>query len=85
VLRRNHQTKHKHFDKHQSRLKKPLPSKQQAGIPVNRLNDATQACFAALELNGYISKVQVIGKDMTLTNTLATPDHTPNYHSLNVS
>ncbi|KAH7235223.1 S-adenosyl-L-methionine-dependent methyltransferase [Fusarium solani] len=62
-----------------------LPSKQEVNDLVNGLAQAAQAYSDAPDLNGYMSRVHVLGKARALTNTLITPDQKPNYHGLNIA
>lgn len=62
-----------------------LPNKQEIDDLVSSLNDAAKAYSDAPDLNGYMSRVQILEKARTLTNALITPDQKPNYHGLNVS
>ncbi|KAI1008745.1 hypothetical protein LB504_001815 [Fusarium proliferatum] len=62
-----------------------LPSKQEINDLVSSLNDAAKAYSDAPDLNGYMSRVQILEKTRTLTNALITPDQKPNYHGLNIA
>ncbi|KAF5703046.1 O-methyltransferase B [Fusarium globosum] len=62
-----------------------LPSKQEINDLVGSLNDAAKAYSDATDLNGYMSRVQILEKARTLTNALITPDQKPNYHGLNIA
>ncbi|KAJ4257388.1 hypothetical protein NW762_008508 [Fusarium torreyae] len=62
-----------------------LPSKQEIDDLVSSLNNAAQAYSDAPDLNGYMSRVQILEKARTLTNALITPDQKPNYHGLNIA
>ncbi|KAI1026851.1 hypothetical protein LB505_000785 [Fusarium chuoi] len=62
-----------------------LPSKQEINDLVNSLNDAAKAYSDAPDLNGYMSRVQILEKARTLTDALITPDQKPNYHGLNIA
>ncbi|KAK2670816.1 hypothetical protein RAB80_013238 [Fusarium oxysporum f. sp. vasinfectum] len=62
-----------------------LPNKQEIDDLVSSLNDAAKAYSDAPDLNGYMSRVQILEKARTLTNALITPDQKPNYHGLNAS
>ncbi|KAI1024669.1 hypothetical protein LB503_007306 [Fusarium chuoi] len=62
-----------------------LLSKQEINDLVNSLNDAAKAYSNAPDLNGYMSRVQILEKARTLTNALITPDQKPNYHGLNIA
>ncbi|CCT73670.1 related to O-methyltransferase B [Fusarium fujikuroi] len=62
-----------------------LPSKQEINDLVSSLNDAAKAYSDATDLNGYMSRVQILEKARSLTNALITPDQKPNYHGLNIA
>ena len=62
-----------------------LPSKDEIKELVSSLNEVAQAYSDAPDLNGYMSRVQILEKTRKLTNALITPDQKPNYHGLNVS
>ncbi|KAF5529405.1 O-methyltransferase B [Fusarium napiforme] len=62
-----------------------LPNKQEIDDLVSSLNDAANAYSGAPDLNGYMSRVQILEKARTLTNALITPDQKPNYHGLNIA
>ncbi|KAG4278560.1 hypothetical protein FPRO04_06615 [Fusarium proliferatum] len=62
-----------------------LPNKQEINDLVSSLSDAAKAYSDALDLNGYMSRVQILEKARTLTNALITPDQKPNYHGLNIA
>ncbi|KAG5816032.1 hypothetical protein H9Q74_011330 [Fusarium xylarioides] len=62
-----------------------LPNKQEINNLVSSLNDAAKAYSDAPDLNGYMSRVQILEKARTLTNALITPDQKPNYHGLNIA
>ncbi|RKL45800.1 hypothetical protein BFJ72_g3345 [Fusarium proliferatum] len=62
-----------------------LPNKQEINDLVRSLSDAAKAYSDALDLNGYMSRVQILEKARTLTNALITPDQKPNYHGLNIA
>ncbi|KAF5578811.1 O-methyltransferase B [Fusarium pseudoanthophilum] len=62
-----------------------LPNKQEIDDLVSSLNDAAKAYSDAPDLNGYMSRVQILEKARTLTNALITPDQKPNYHGLNIA
>ncbi|KAF4964685.1 hypothetical protein FSARC_7392 [Fusarium sarcochroum] len=62
-----------------------LPNKQEIDELVSSLNNAAQAYSDAPDLNGYMSRVQILEKARTLTNALITPDQKPNYHGLNIA
>ncbi|KAF5612641.1 O-methyltransferase B [Fusarium tjaetaba] len=62
-----------------------LPNKQEIDDLVSSLNDAAKAYSDAPDLNGYMSRVQILEKARSLTNALITPDQKPNYHGLNIA
>ncbi|KAF5533049.1 O-methyltransferase B [Fusarium phyllophilum] len=62
-----------------------LPNKQEINDLVSSLNDAAKAYSDAPDLNGYMSRVQILEKARALTNALITPDQKPNYHGLNIA
>ncbi|KAF5966180.1 O-methyltransferase B [Fusarium coicis] len=62
-----------------------LPNKKEIDDLVSSLNDAAKAYSDAPDLNGYMSRVQILEKARTLTNALITPDQKPNYHGLNIA
>ncbi|KAF4495588.1 O-methyltransferase B [Fusarium agapanthi] len=62
-----------------------LPNKKEINDLVSSLNDAAKAYSDAPDLNGYMSRVQILEKARTLTNALITPDQKPNYHGLNIA
>ncbi|CZR47654.1 uncharacterized protein FPRO_13321 [Fusarium proliferatum ET1] len=62
-----------------------LPNKQEINDLVSSLSDSAKAYSDALDLNGYMSRVQILEKARTLTNALITPDQKPNYHGLNIA
>ncbi|KAI1059857.1 hypothetical protein LB506_008780 [Fusarium annulatum] len=62
-----------------------LPNKQEINDLVSSLSDAAKAYSDTLDLNGYMSRVQILEKARTLTNALITPDQKPNYHGLNIA
>lgn len=79
----NQQIKHKHLQ--EATVTMALPNKQEIDDLVSSLNDAAKAYSDAPDLNGYMSRVQILEKARTLTNALITPDQKPNYHGLNAS
>ncbi|KAF5552105.1 O-methyltransferase B [Fusarium mexicanum] len=62
-----------------------LPNKQEINDLVSSLNDAAKAYSDAPDLNGYMSRVQILEKARSLTNALITPDQKPNHHGLNIA
>ena len=60
----------------------PTPSEVQK--LVGELTTAAQSYSDAPDLNGYMSRVQLIAKARQLSRELTTPDMEPNYHGLNV-
>jgi hypothetical protein len=62
-----------------------LPTKSEVDDLVSSLNEVAQAYSDAPDLDGYMSRVQILDKARKLTQALITPDQKPNYHGLNVS
>jgi hypothetical protein len=62
-----------------------LPSKKEVEDLVSSLNEVAGGYADSADLNGYISRVQIIAKAKDLVRALITPDQVPNYHGLNVS
>ncbi|KAJ3537753.1 hypothetical protein NM208_g6185 [Fusarium decemcellulare] len=62
-----------------------LPSKQEVDELVSSLNQAAQAYSDAPDLDGYMSRVQILARARVLTQALITPDQKPNYHGLNIA
>lgn len=62
-----------------------LPSMEELQLLVGELTTIAQSYRATPDLNGYISRVQVIAKAKEISRLLVSPDQTPNYHGLNVS
>jgi hypothetical protein len=62
-----------------------LPSKQEVEALVSELTSISQSYSDTPDLNGYVSRAQIISKAKELVRTLVSPDMTPNYHGLNVS
>jgi hypothetical protein len=52
---------------------------------IKELTSVAANYSAAPDLNGYISRVQVIEKAKKVAQSLITPDQLPNYHGLGVS
>lgn len=61
-----------------------LPSQKEVQALVDNLIQASQAYCDAPDLNGYMSRAQILSKARELTQALTTPDQKPNYHGLNV-
>ena len=61
-----------------------LPSPAEVQFLVTELNAVAQAYSTAPDLNGYMSRVQIIDKAKRLTRALISIEQTPNYHGLNV-
>lgn len=61
-----------------------LPTQKEVQDLINDLTQVSQAYSDAPDLNGYMSRVQILSKARALTNALITPDQKPNYHGLNV-
>ncbi|KAK5654304.1 hypothetical protein OQA88_7482 [Cercophora sp. LCS_1] len=62
-----------------------LPSNQQVQDLVAGLSGAAKGYSNTPDLNGYISRVQIIAQAKELIRTLITPDQLPNYHGLNMA
>lgn len=62
-----------------------LPSKAEIDQLVASLNQAAGAYSDSPDLDGYLSRAQIIAKARELSRALITPDQLPNYHGLNVS
>ncbi|KAH6900570.1 S-adenosyl-L-methionine-dependent methyltransferase [Thelonectria olida] len=62
-----------------------LPSKSEVEDLVRSLNEVAQAYSDAPDLDGYMSRVQILDKARKLTQALITPDQKPNYHGLNMA
>jgi len=52
---------------------------------IKELTDVAANYSATPDLNGYISRVQVIEKAKKVAQSLITPDQLPNYHGLNMA
>jgi hypothetical protein len=61
-----------------------LPSPQAVQDLAAALTDAAKSYTDSADLQGYISRVEVISKAQDLIRTLVTTDQLPNYHGLNV-
>ena len=61
-----------------------LPTPEEVQSLVADLTSAAQAYSTAADLNGYMSRVQVVAKAKKLSQSLISPDQLPNYHGLNV-
>jgi hypothetical protein len=61
-----------------------LPTPEEVQALVADLSTAAQAYSTAPDLEGYMSRVQLIAKARQLSRALITPDQAPNYHGLNV-
>lgn len=61
-----------------------LPTPEEVQSLVADLSSVAQAYSASPDLNGYMSRVQVITRAKKLTQALIAPDQLPNYHGLNV-
>ncbi|KAK3682769.1 S-adenosyl-L-methionine-dependent methyltransferase [Podospora appendiculata] len=62
-----------------------LPSKHEIEALVSSLGEIAKGYDDAADLNGYMSRVQIIAKAKELVRALITPDQTPNYHGLNMA
>jgi len=70
------------YQHHPSTMALPTPEEVQSLIA--EIANVAQAYSASLDLNGYISRVQVIAKAKKLAQSLISPEQLPNYHGLNV-
>jgi hypothetical protein len=61
-----------------------LPTPEEVQSLVAELANVAQAYSTSPDLNGYMSRVQVIAKAKKLTQSLISPEQLPNYHGLNV-
>jgi hypothetical protein len=61
-----------------------LPTPQEVQSLVADLTSAAEAYSTAPDLNGYMSRVQVVTKAKKLAQSLISPEQLPNYHGLNV-
>lgn len=60
------------------------PSPAELESLVFELLTVTQSYSDAQDLNGYMSRVQIIDKAKKLIRSLVAPEMMPNYHGLNV-
>jgi hypothetical protein len=63
----------------------PIPTAEELQTLITELNNVAANYSATPDLNGYISRVQIIEKAKKITRSLISPDQLPNYHGLNVS
>ena len=61
-----------------------VPTSSEVQNLVGELTAVAQSYSDAPDLNGYMSRVQLIAKARQLSRALITPDMEPNYHGLNV-
>ena len=61
-----------------------LPTPEEVQTLVAELVNIAQAYSTSPDLNGYMSRVQIIAKAKKLTKSLISPEQLPNYHGLNV-
>ena len=61
-----------------------LPTPEEVQALVADLTQVAQAYSTSPDLNGYMSRVQVVAKAKKLTQSLISPEQLPNYHGLNV-
>jgi hypothetical protein len=61
-----------------------LPTSEEVQSLVAELTNVAQAYSTSPDLNGYMSRVQVIAKANKLTQSLISPEQLPNYHGLKV-
>ncbi|KAK1757099.1 O-methyltransferase B [Echria macrotheca] len=62
-----------------------LPTKQEVSDLVASLGEVAKGYADTPDLEGYMSRVQIIAKAKELVRTLTTPDQIPNYHGLNMA
>ncbi len=61
-----------------------LPTPEELQSLLAELTNVAQAYTTSPDLDGYMSRVQVIATAKRLTQSLISPDQLPNYHGLNV-
>jgi len=61
-----------------------LPTNEELQNLLADLTAVVQSYSTAPDLNGYMSRVQIIEKAKKMTRELISPDQLPNYHGLNV-
>jgi hypothetical protein len=61
-----------------------LPTPEELQSLIVDLSSVAQAYSTSPDLNGYMSRVQVIDRAKKLTQALISPDQLPNYLGLNV-
>ena len=61
-----------------------IPSKDELQTLIAELTNVAANYSATPDLQGYVSRVQVIAKLKDITKSLITVDQLPNYHGLNV-
>ncbi len=62
-----------------------IPTKEELQSLIAELTNVAANYSATPDLQGYISRVQVIAKAKDVLKSLITADQLPNYHGLNVS
>lgn len=62
-----------------------LPTPEELQVLIADLTNVAKSYSTTPDLNGYMSRVQVIEKAKVISRLLVSPDQTPNYHGLNVS
>ena len=62
-----------------------LPTPEELQVLIEELQTIAKSYNPTPDLNGYVSRVQVIAKAKEISRFLVSPDQTPNYHGLNVS
>lgn len=61
-----------------------LPTQEEVMSLLADLTAATQAYSTSPDLNGYMSRVEIVAKAKKLAQSLIQPEQLPNYHGLNV-
>lgn len=60
-----------------------LPTQAEVQSLLADLTSAAQSYSTAPDLNGYVSRMQIVAKAKKLMQSLITPEQLPNYHGLN--
>jgi len=61
-----------------------LPTPEEVQALVAELASVAEAYSTSPDLNGHMSRVQVVAKAKKLMQSLISPEQLPNYHGLNV-
>lgn len=61
-----------------------LPSPKEVEALASSLSEAAKSYTDSPDLQGYMSRMEVISKAKELIRSLITPEQVPNYHGLNV-